>query len=622
MPVLPGEMRDKRTYARRRLSPGRVGLVALPALCLSVMVGCAPQFYTNFYKKSASRETEKILFRKSGEVGDLDPEAIEIGERERGSLDGLGKNRSAAEYLGEVAPLEKGARILELSDALDLAIHHNRTYLTRKETIYLQALDLTLTRYELSPMAYARLALGAESDALTGDRPPRRIERQVEREVIDPLTGTAAINPATGAVVTEVVTEIVEREVDGLISTNTFTRQQSVGFTMLQRTGARLAVDFTSDFLRFVGGERSINESRLAVTLAQPLLKGGGFKVTLENLTQSERDLLYSLRDFSNFRREFIVDIVSRFYGVLQARDTVQNNWVAYEGFRKSVEQETALAEEGRRTPTELGLLRQNMLQAEGRWVDAIRDYRQQLDELKIELGLPVEENVILDEAELRRLVIEDPGIRRDQAVQLALATRLDLITASDRVDDAGRRIEVAKIELLPGLDAVGSAEVLSDPGDIAPELNWERRRWAAGLELDLPLDRKEERNFFRSVLIEKEQAEREEILAKDEVRLEIFNDWRSLEQAKRNFEIAELGVQLAERRLEEQLLLSDLGQGEARDLVEARNDLVNSQNQRTSRLVDHTLARLRLWQDMGVLYINSDGSWVEELEQEGTSDE
>ena len=597
-------------------------MAALAGVSLSVMVGCAPQFYTNFYKKSASRETGKILFGKAGEVRDLEPDALEIGERERESLDGMGTNRQSADYLGDVAPLEKGAKILELSDALDLAIHHNRTYLTRKETIYLQALDLTLTRYELSPMTYARLALGAEGDSLTGDRPPRQIERSVEREVIDPLTGAAAIDPVTGAVVTEVITEIVEQEVDGLISTNTFTRGQSIGFTMLQRTGARLAVDFTSDFLRFVGGERSINESRLAVTLAQPLLKGGGFKVTLENLTQAERDLLYSLRDFSNFRREFIVEIVSRYYGVLQARDTVRNNWVAYEGFRKSVEQETALAEEGRRTPTELGLLRQNMLQAEGRWVDAIRDYRQQLDELKIELGLPVEENVILDEAELGQLAIEDPGIRRDQAVQLALDTRLDLITAEDRVDDAARRIEVAGNELLPGLDAVAAAEVRSDPGDIAPDLNWERRRWAAGLELDLPLDRKEERNFYRSVLIEREQAEREEILAKDEVRLEIFNDWRSLEQAKRNFEIAELGVELAERRLEEQLLLSDLGQGEARDLVEARNDLVNSQNQRTSRLVDHTLARLRLWQDMGVLYINDDGSWVEILEEEGISNE
>ena len=607
---------------RCRRPGGRTGRAALAVFALSVMVGCAPQFYTNFYKKAASRETEKILFAKSGQVKNVDAESLEIGERERRSLEELETNQKLEEFLGDTASTEKGAKVLDLADALEMAINHNRTYLTQKETVYLQALDLTLDRYEFSPMAYARLGLGAQGDSLTGDRPPRQVEVDVERPVLDPVTGAAVIDPTTGRVVTRVVTEIVEREVDGLISTNTFTRNQSIGFTMLQKTGARLAADFTTDFLRFVGGERSINESRLAVTLVQPLLKGGGFKVTLENLTQAERDLLYTLRDFANFRREFVVGIVERYYGVLQARDTVRNNWVAYDGFRLSVEQETALAEEGRRTPTELGLLEQNMLQAEGRWVDAIRDYQQQLDELKIELGLPVEQRLMLEDEELSKLRIDDPGIRRNQAVDFAMVNRPDLVTASDRVDDAVRRIEVAEIELLPGLDAVGTYDVRSNPGDLGPELNWERRRWSAGLEIDLPLDRKEERNFYRSVLIQKEQAERQNTLARDQVRLDIYNDWRSLEQAKRNFEIAEKGVELAERRLEEQELLSELGQGEARDLVEARNDLVDSQNQRTSRLVDHTLARLRLWQDMGVLYINDDGSWVKILEAGGASDQ
>jgi hypothetical protein len=43
----------------------------------------------------------------------------------------------------------------------------------------------------------------------------------------------------------------------------------------------------------------------------------------------------------------------------------------------------------------------------------------------------------------------------------------------------------------------------------------------------------------------------------------------------------------------------------------------VNAQNQRTSTVVDHTLARLRLWRDMGILYVNEDGSWVKKLRDE-----
>ncbi|MCB1078404.1 MAG: TolC family protein, partial [Verrucomicrobiae bacterium] len=261
----------------------------------------------------------------------------------------------------------------------------------------------------------------------------------------------------------------------------------------------------------------------------------------------------------------------------------------------------------------------QALLQSESQWVNSIRDYQNQLDELKIELGLPVEEKIVLLENELTMLQIEDPGIKKDEAVELALTSRPDLETARDRVADAERKIKVAKVDLQAGLDAVATYDAISDPDDITPNLNFERRAWTAGVQVDLPIDRKAERNFYRSTLIALEQSKRQETLSYDQVRLQVYDDWRSLEQAKRNFEINELGVQLAERRLEEQELLSDLGRGEARDLVDAQRDLVNSQNQRTQTLVEHTLARLRLWQDMGILYINQDGSWVKKLEEEGT---
>ena len=117
--------------------------------------------------------------------------------------------------------------------------------------------------------------------------------------------------------------------------------------------------------------------------------------------------------------------------------------------------------------------------------------------------------------------------------------------------------------------------------------------------------------------IVAMEQSKRNLELAYDEVKLQIYDDWRSLDQAQRNYEISELGVKLAQRRLEEQELLAELGQGEARDMVEAQQDLTNSLNQRTSAIVDHTLARLGLWQDMGILFINKDGSWVKKLEAE-----
>jgi outer membrane protein TolC len=97
-----------------------------------------------------------------------------------------------------------------------------------------------------------------------------------------------------------------------------------------------------------------------------------------------------------------------------------------------------------------------------------------------------------------------------------------------------------------------------------------------------------------------------------DQIKFQVRDGWRSLEQAKRNYEINEIGVKLAERRVEEQNLLADLGRAKAQDQVDAQNDFISSKNQRTQALVSHTIARLQFWNNMGILYIRDNGQWEE----------
>ncbi len=535
---------------------------------------CSPEFYRN----RADREAYTAMFEKTPDVENVEPDDLVLVETIPVDLSTLKTNGKGAVFLGDMASYERDAKELSLDSAVGTAIVHGRSYIAEREQVFLSALDLTLARHRLSPI------FGVQG------------------------SGTRAADSRDAQ---------LQGGMTKLVSTHTFSRTQSAGFNWLCKTGARISTDFTQDFLRIMTGNRSFNDSDLAVSIVQPLLQGGGTTVTLEALTQEERRLLYDLRDFADFRRSFIVDVVSDYYGVLRARDRVHNSYVAYTGYVKNVEREEALAEENRRTPTQLARLRQARLQSESQWINSLRVYQTLLDEFKLTIGVPVADRLVLDERELDRLKIEDPPVTRDEAVEVALVTRPDLATASDLVDDATRQIEVAKNGLLPGLDVSLDYNSVSDPGDTTPAINWDRRRWSSSVDVDLPLDRKAERNIYRASLIDLERAKRNKELAYDRARLEIYDSWRALEQEKRNFAIAEQGVALASRRLEEQILLGELGRGDARDLVDAQEDLVDAQNQRTATVVNHTLARLRLWRDMGILYIKRDGSWVEKLEKE-----
>jgi outer membrane protein TolC len=211
-------------------------------------------------------------------------------------------------------------------------------------------------------------------------------------------------------------------------------------------------------------------------------------------------------------------------------------------------------------------------------------------------------------------LQIRHPDISVEDSIRIALAARLDYQNAQDQFVDAERKVQLAANMLKPRVDLTGSVTLRSDPDDTTglalPEPG--RYSYAAGLDIDPGLDKTSERNAYRAALIARDQAARRVEQLVDEIKLQVRDSWRTLDQAKRNYEISEIGVRLAERRVEEQNLLAELGRARAQDLVDAQNDLVNSRNQRTQALVAHTIARLQFWNNLGILYIKDRGQWQE----------
>ena len=116
----------------------------------------------------------------------------------------------------------------------------------------------------------------------------------------------------------------------------------------LIRDIGRLSAAFTTDFLRFLTGDpRTVTSSRIGATFTRPLLRNAGYKTDIENLTQSERDLLYQVRDFVRFRKDFSVQIASAYYGVLGNRDAVRNSFLNFQSSRRTGDRTRALAAEG-----------------------------------------------------------------------------------------------------------------------------------------------------------------------------------------------------------------------------------------------------------------------------------
>lgn len=541
---------------------------------------------SKYFRKSADKEAARIIAQKGAAVPNMD-RRFAIEQTNRLALEGLPLKTTGDDFLGTAATNELQVPILNLDQALALAVVHSREYQNQKEMLYLQALSLSLSRHRFTPI------FSSGAGATVQNQP------QDVAAAVDKVAGTQT------ALLQQDTTVVQQYNVTG---------RGSVGASVLLRSGARLASSFTIDFLRFLNGDpRFAVRSSLGATLTQPLLRGAGYKVTMENLTQAERDMLYALRDFTVFRKDFSVRVAQAYYGVLQSRDAACNYWIGYQNYQQNLRRQRALAEEGRESQARLGLLEQEGLRAEASWISGIRAYRERLDQFKILLGLPTETALVLDDADLGGLKIEHPELSPEDALAVAMATRLDLQTARERREDAGRKVKIAANALKPQVDMVISGNVDSKTsGNNPANLDFDRARGSAGLDIDLGLDRKAERNSYREALISSERAIRSAQLQEDQVKLQIYAAWRALDEARRRHENSLVSLKLAERRVEEQRLLLELGRTTSREVVDAQTALVSSLNDRTSTMVDHTIARLQFWRDMGILYIKDNGKWEE----------
>jgi outer membrane protein TolC len=451
---------------------------------------------------------------------------------------------------------------LSLAEAVAIATARNRAYQTQKETLYRSALDLTSTRHN-----FVRKWFGT-------------IDGNYNRTAADESVAAGG----------------------------------EVGFSQLLDDGTQISTSIATDWLGYLTGDsRSTLGSVLNATINKPLLRGAGKDIVMEELKQAERDVLYSIRDFSRYRKTFVVSIVSDYFRVLQALDSVKNAESNYKSLTLAYDQAKDNAMAGRLAQLEADQTQQRMLQARDNLASTNRSYEQSLDNFKIRLALPTDAPLSLDPNALVALSVMEvvePQFDVDDALKTALSLRLDLATIKDQVDDARRKIKVSENALQAGLKLVASANVDSAPPRQASRLQFQNGSYSLGAQLDLPFDRLSERNTYRRTLIAMMQQTRDYEDAVDGVKLGVRNDYRDLLEAAQRYQIQKKSLDLAQERVNSTSLLFQAGRAQARYLLDSQDSLLSAQNSTTSTLVDYNIAKLSFYRDIELLTVKPDGLW------------
>lgn len=275
--------------------------------------------------------------------------------------------------------------LLSLDQALELAVFNSREFQAARENLYVAALPVSLQRFNFLPQFLAA------QDA---------VRQWSTRRFPGGPTNNATLNTTVG--------------VRQLLST---------GALLLLRIANQTVIDFTQN------GQPTFSQSSLILNLSQPLLQGGGRAVTLEPLTQAERDLLYEIRRFNRFNREFYVNIAAGqsiaggfggggfglpvlrgqaaavgYLPTLQRLAAVEVERTNVESLSRLFRFFQAFAEGGGYSQLQVDQVEQQLNDARVTLLARQLTYQDNLDQFKIQLGLPTDLPLELDFAPLRPL--------------------------------------------------------------------------------------------------------------------------------------------------------------------------------------------------------------------------
>ena len=348
----------------------------------------------------------------------------------------------------EYLPRDGSGRVLlDLRNAVEVALRDSPEYQSQLEDLYLSALDVSFERFRFDTQFF-----GGSSVLYT----------TAGREV-----GNRGNQPNSSS---------------SLFVVSPSSPDNRFRATRLTATGGELVTGVANSLVwQFAGPNDYTSTTLMDFSLVQPLLRFGGRTRVLERLTISERSLLANVRQMERYRRGFYLNIATGrdsgggpsrrggffggsglegfagvggggfgavgsfgfgggfggfgfnqgvgggftggagaagaggFMGLLQNQQTIRNQRSNVSSLRDSYEQLQASYDAGRIDLFQVDLARQALYNAQSQLLTAEAGYETTLDNFKVTLGLPPELDVRIQDPMLERFNLLDPQLETVQ---------------------------------------------------------------------------------------------------------------------------------------------------------------------------------------------------------------
>jgi len=230
-------------------------------------------------------------------------------------------------------------------------------------------------------------------------------------------------------------------------------RDSGASVTLKRELPAGVTVSTT---LRGDDGAGDSDSASAAVSISKVLLGGGSKAESMLEIDNSLVDELIAQNNLHKYERELVYQVKRSFYRVVRNYQTLRINELRLERARKNLEHAIE-----RERPLDIATARIEVPENEASVLRARRQIDSAIDDLKILIGMPVKEDLVLDTA----FTFAERDVELGGDVAFAHENHEAILNARLQRRKIGNEIPVQRVRRLPKLTLSGTTRQDSDDG-------------------------------------------------------------------------------------------------------------------------------------------------------------
>jgi len=340
-------------------------------------------------------------------------------------------------------------------------------------------------------------------------------------------------------------------------------------------------------------------QSKLGVTLSQPLLKNSGRETTEANITISRLSKFASIEHLYTRLITTVAQVRREYYNLYSLREQLEVRKVSLELARKILGETKSRVDAGVLPAMEILNADFGAVSREKDVIDAEKALSDQLDVLRLLLQIEGDSDIAVADLPRRDLY----QVSEDEVTRRAL-NRPDIKELKRTLEINELQTRIYGNNVKPDLKLLASAGVGGKDRTFTRDMEnlgtFDSPYWSIGLNFTYPIGNRAAENDYRKSRLKTEQTALQIKSLEEGVTKDVKAAIRGVSTGYKQIEVADRGRAYAEERLKAFIRKNEVGLATTKDVLDVENDLRTAKNNQITALVAYNNAITQLWQVTG----------------------